>query len=265
MKPLLSICIPTYNRLPYLKELLTDLLPQLDAVDSGQVELIVSNNASTDGTENFCQSISRPYLRCRKNEVNIGGDRNFLKCIQEARGEYVWLVGDDDLVPSGAVQKILDILGCLRPGLVISDFAVSVERETYADYGEFLERNCRNSKAAALRHTLISANIFQRASFDLSFAERWLSTQYAHMFGLVQGLHGSIVRTSGLIAVRSVRAAFAQYPSCLCVKQAIYLKYLAARFEQPQFRRFAFFNACNLPIEYASRFKSWMIRRFCGA
>lgn len=40
MTPRLSICIPTYNRLPYLRELLAGLLPQVDAVASGTVELL---------------------------------------------------------------------------------------------------------------------------------------------------------------------------------------------------------------------------------
>ena len=86
----LSICIPTYNRLPFLKELLPAILGQ---VDSGraevEVEVVVSDNASTDDTADYLRSLSNPCLRWWTNETNIGGDRNFLKCVAEARGEYV--------------------------------------------------------------------------------------------------------------------------------------------------------------------------------
>ena len=42
MKPTLSICIPTFNRLPYLRE----LLPQLLAVRDSRIEIVISNNAA---------------------------------------------------------------------------------------------------------------------------------------------------------------------------------------------------------------------------
>lgn len=265
MKPLLSICIPTYNRLRYLQELIGSLLSQIDAQPENTIELLVSNNASTDGTADFCASIGKPYFRHWTNERNVGGDRNFLKCIREADGDYIWLVGDDDIVPPGAVARVVDLLETEHPDLLISDSEVKNENKVHVGYGEFLAENCIGDCSAALRHTLISANVFRRDRFDLAFAEEKLYTQYAHMFGLMKNLDGKVVLTSGLIEVRPVRAAFATYPSCLCVKQALYLGYLANRFSQKRLRRFAFFNACNLPVEYASRVKNWLFRHLCGA
>jgi len=64
------------------------------------------------------------------------------------------------------------------------------------------------------------------------------------------------------IETRHVRAEFAQYPSCLCVKQAIYMWFLAKRFGLPRFRRYAIWNACNLPIEYAARAWNLLKRKF---
>lgn len=263
MKPLLSICIPTYNRLPYLRELIESLLPQIDAQPENTIELVVSDNVSTDGTATFCASVVRSYFRHWVNEQNIGGDRNFLKCIREARGVYVWLVGDDDLVSPGAVSKVVNIIKTDNIALLFSDVEFRYSAMTYAGYEEFLSKSCGSDCSAALRHTLISANVFRRDCFDLAFAEKKLYTQYAHMFGLMKDLGGKVVRASELVAVRPVRADFAKYPACLCVKQALYLFYLASRFNQPQFRCFAFLNACNLPIEYASRIKNWLLRHLC--
>ena len=258
--PVLSICIPTYNRLPYLRELFGFLLPQIDLVENGMVELVVSDNVSTDGTADYLRSIHRDYLRRWTNETNIGGDRNFLKCIQEARGDYVWLVGDDDLVAPDAVARVLKCIEEHRPGLLISDIGSRSLSGEYVDYRDYLVRECSRTADAALRHTLISSNVFLRSSFDMDLAVRSLRTQYAHMFGLMGRTLGKVVVTRGVVSTRPVRADFAKYPSFLCVKQALYFWFLAKRFKLPRFRWYAFLNACNLPMEFGSRIKYHLLR-----
>lgn len=257
----LSICIPTYNRLRYLKELLPGLQAQIDAVQEGTVELVVSDNVSTDGTAAYLRTIDRKYFRSWANESNIGGDRNFLKCIREAKGEYVWLVGDDDLIAPDAVAQVLKILDERHPRLLISDIGSRLLADEYADYRDYLERECPRDAKAALRHTLISANVFRRSSFDMELAIRNLHTQYAHMFGLMgRESDGAVVVTQGIVSTRPVRADFAKYPSFLCVKQALYFWFLAKRFDLPRFRWYAFLNASNLPMEFGSRIKYHLLR-----
>lgn len=258
-RPLLSICIPTYNRLRYLEELLLRLIEQIRLIPGGEVELLVSDNASIDGTSEFLKNQVIPFLRAWTNSENIGGDRNFLKCVTEANGEYVWLVGDDDIVPDGAVARVLQNLKEHTPALLISDQEDSSFDRVYADYAEVLSDR---SRSFVLDHTLISANIFRRASFDMEFAEKKLWVQYAHMFGMMSRVKGERVCVLRQFIVRRLDfAEFAKYPSCLCVKQAVYLWWIAGRFSVPWLRRKAVLNACNLPLEYASRF--WhLLRRF---
>ena len=233
---ILSICIPTYNRLPFLKELLPAILRQVDA-GRDEVEVVVSDNASTDDTADYLRSLLNPCLRWWTNETNIGGDRNFLKCVAEAKGEYVWLFGDDLLI---SVDRDVDAL-------------------LYDSYGVMLKDM---GDELALAHTLISANIFKRELFDMDLAVKKLWVQYAHMFGIMANMAGRKIGVmSRFVETRPVRAEFAKYPSCLCVKQAIYMWFLAKRFNLPRFRRRAIWNACNLPVEYASRIWHWFRRR----
>ena len=240
---ILSICIPTYNRLPFLKELLPAILRQVDA-GRDEVEVVVSDNASTDDTADYLRSLLNPCLRWWTNETNIGGDRNFLKCVAEARGEYVWLFGDDDIMPAGAVDMVLDFLRQHHPALLIS-VDRDVDALLYDSYGVMLKDM---GDELALAHTLISANIFKRELFDMDLAVKKLWVQYAHMFGIMANMAGRKIGVmSRFVETRPVRAEFAKYPSCLCVKQAI--------------RRRAIWNACNLPIEYASRIWHWFRRR----
>ncbi len=256
MTPRLSICIPTYNRLPYLRELMADLLPQVDAVASGTVELCVSDNASTDGTAAYLKTLSSPSLRHWTNRTNVGGDRNFLVCIREAHGDYVWLVGDDDLTPEGSVERVLRLLE-QTPDLVIAD-EFSAETKTYPDYRSCLLGEAGRKSALAITHTLITANIFRRSLFDLSFAEAKLWTSYAHMFGFIGHVKGRVVIAPNLIATRAVRAEFAKYPSFLCLKHAYYLNHLATTFGLPSYRWKAVRSALNLPLEFGSRVKHYL-------
>lgn len=262
--PLLSICIPTYNRLPYLKELIASLLPQVNAAGD-DVELLISNNVSTDGTEDFCRGLKCPQLRHWTNGTNIGGDRNFLKCIHEARGEYVWLVGDDDLVFHNAVAKVLELLKSERPGLLILAEYDKTAVSVYANYRECLLKEKSPKERFAIVHTLISANIFRRGLFDMAFAEATLHLSYAHMFGLMKNLGTEKVCVCpSLMSTRPVRADFAKYPSFLCIKHAVYLMFLAKTFDLPRCRLYAVRKACNLPMEFGSRVKYHLRKLLTG-
>lgn len=114
-RPLLSICIPTFNRAPFLAELLEALLPQLTPPrppDQPDVELVISDNASTDATAAVIAGfVARGLpLRSSRNAENLGADENFLRCHALARGRYLWLLGDDDLPMPNAIPQLLSLL-----------------------------------------------------------------------------------------------------------------------------------------------------------
>ena len=108
--PLLTIAIPTYNRARFLAELLAVLLPQLR--DEHRAELLLSDNASADDTPGLIARFRKLGLPLRhlRNPENIGADANFLQCLDQARGKYVWVLGDDDLLTPGAVGQLLSLL-----------------------------------------------------------------------------------------------------------------------------------------------------------
>ena len=105
--PLLTLAIPTYNRSACLAQLLGLLSDQLK--NEYRVELIVSDNASSDETASVVRQHVGGGLRIRyiRNSENVGADANFLQCFEQARGKYVWLFSDDDLIIPGGLAKIL--------------------------------------------------------------------------------------------------------------------------------------------------------------
>lgn len=109
-RPLLSLAIPTYNRAKYLDQLLGVLLQQLDG--ERRVEVIVSDNASTDNTPAVVEMYRQQGLPIRylHNETNRGPDFNILQCYEQAVGKYVWIFSDDDLIAPGTLRRVLEVL-----------------------------------------------------------------------------------------------------------------------------------------------------------
>jgi abequosyltransferase len=97
--PRLSICIPTYNRRKYLGDTITSITTQVSAADASRIEICVSDNASTDGTEILIRELqSRTPVRIIyfRNETNLGADANYLRAVELASGDYCWFMGSDD-------------------------------------------------------------------------------------------------------------------------------------------------------------------------
>ncbi len=109
--PLLSICIPTYNRSKFLRVMLQALLPQV-AECGDQVEVWVIDNASPDDTSLVVEeSRALGPFQYYRNETNIGPLRNILKGTCEfASGKYVWILGDHNLMMPGALLRVLSSL-----------------------------------------------------------------------------------------------------------------------------------------------------------
>lgn len=102
--PLLSICIPTYNRSAILDRTLNVLIGD-PYYSSSLVEIIVSDNSSSDNTETIVKKY--PDVRYYKNEENIK-DKNFSKVLSYAKGKYIKLFNDTLQFRAGVLKKILD-------------------------------------------------------------------------------------------------------------------------------------------------------------
>jgi glycosyltransferase involved in cell wall biosynthesis len=106
MTPRVSICIPTYNSSQYLAEAIDSALAQ-ECVD---FELIICDNASTDGTPELCQKYPDPRVcYVRFNEL-VGQATNWNRCLDLAAGEYVVLLHADDCLKPSFLTRALAVL-----------------------------------------------------------------------------------------------------------------------------------------------------------
>jgi abequosyltransferase len=105
--PTLSICIPTYNRSKFLRECLESLgILAPDCLN--QIEVVVSDNASTDDTESVVQEfLSKLPIKYFRNPQNIGPERNIMAVAARANTPYVWIFGDDDVFEEDSIPVVL--------------------------------------------------------------------------------------------------------------------------------------------------------------
>lgn len=100
----ISICIPTYNRAACLRELLVSI----EAQQRDDLQVVVADDASPDDTARVLAefSLRLPHLVVLRHPVNIGLDRNYQAVAAAAGGEYLWMMGDDDRVEPGGVERV---------------------------------------------------------------------------------------------------------------------------------------------------------------
>lgn len=118
--PILSITIPTWNRAKFLTETIRQLASELKSIESLAVEILISDNASIDETEDVVaywvnKGVALRYVR---NSENIGSDANIAQCFNLAKGKYVLILGDDDVFVDGALKTLLGLLNGCNYGVV---------------------------------------------------------------------------------------------------------------------------------------------------
>ena len=119
-KPILTISIPTYNRSTYLAQTLKQLNSELMSCNSESVEILISDNASPDDTELVVKRFISSGLAIRyiRNDKNIGSDANIAQCFNLASGNFVLILGDDDLFVDNALSNLLASLSKANYGVV---------------------------------------------------------------------------------------------------------------------------------------------------
>ncbi len=131
--PLVTIAIPTYNRAAsYLPLALQSALDQTYP----DIEVLVSDNASSDGTAALVSGVRDPRLRYLRHAVNIGANGNFNFCLEQAAGDYFLLLHDDDRIDPDFVAACLSAarfsrgFGLMRTGIRVIDGQSRIVRES---------------------------------------------------------------------------------------------------------------------------------------
>jgi len=102
----ISVCIPTYNGAAYLAEAIGSVLNQT----LSDFELIIVDDCSTDGTDVVAQSFTDKRIKHFKNPVRLGLVGNWNRCIELARGQYICVFHQDDIMMSENLEEKIQLL-----------------------------------------------------------------------------------------------------------------------------------------------------------
>ena len=127
--PRVSIGLPVYNAEKYLDEAINSILSQTYT----NFELIISDNASTDRTQEICLTYSKkdPRIKYIRNGKNLGAAPNFNKTFMLSSGEYFKWAPYDDLIEPDFLSQCVQVLNN-RPDVVLCYARVNVIDENGA-------------------------------------------------------------------------------------------------------------------------------------
>jgi len=175
--PLLSITIPTYNRRPFLQQTIEALHPQIGK----DVEILICDNCSPDDTWAYLGSLDSS-IRLIRHETNIGAERNILACLEQARGQYVWTLCDDDLPCDDTVNQIRQAIAQFdHPSVLFltskwcSDPITERNQITCGSHWTLLDQNSFLERVS-FWFTVASSIVVRRDSVDRSFVNRWIGS-----------------------------------------------------------------------------------------
>ncbi len=106
-QPLVSVCVSAYNVERYLREAVDSILAQT----YGELEIILVDNGSVDGTFDVAESIHDERFRCFRLPENIGGYQAMNMVARMARGDLVAIYHSDDVYEPTIVEKEVAYLG----------------------------------------------------------------------------------------------------------------------------------------------------------
>lgn len=105
-QPLVSVCMPVYNGARFVEAAVRSVLAQT----YGHFELLVFDDASTDGCWQILEQIKDPRIVLHRNEQNLGPEANWNRAASSAQGKYTKLFHQDDLLDPECLARQVGVL-----------------------------------------------------------------------------------------------------------------------------------------------------------
>lgn len=170
-RPFWSVMIPTYNGTKYLEQTLKSILIQDPGLEKMQIE-VVDDCSTSDDPERLVQEIGQGRISFYRNPQNMGLVGNWNSCIQRARGHWVHILHQDDIVLPGfythleeGIQTDLSVGSAFCRYLYMNQnghwqFLSSLERETPGILENWIE------KIAITQRIQYPAMVVKRSTYE---------------------------------------------------------------------------------------------------
>jgi abequosyltransferase len=171
-----------------------------------ELEICVADNASSDDTAEIVKSFSAKLGSVKYFcwDINQGADRNFLKSVDIASGDYCWILGSDDPIAPKAISTILKTLTVEGPSIVLFNrmlctremqilredrflkVGVAARRTfDFAKPGE-LENYLESARSICATFSYLSSMVFKKSDWDaVSDYEQFVGSAYVHSYKLL--------------------------------------------------------------------------------
>lgn len=160
----LSVCIPTYNRASILVTTLLNLLNQ----DLTGIEIIVSDNNSTDNTSEAVSGLINQKIKYFKNDLNFGATINLLITMKQAQGDFVVTLSDEDDLNLSNIM--MTIATCERLDNKVGLILGGVEKPSGTKYlykNKLIFPKIRNLYLYGYKRAYMSGIVFRREFLNL--------------------------------------------------------------------------------------------------
>jgi len=199
---LLSICIPNYRRPEFLQKNLQAIAKQ----NLPEIEIVIIDDNSPDDIrkiiDNFKEKHPKINLKFKKNSKNLGFDKNVLKTVGLAEGQYCWLLSNDDQILSGSIKEIIKTIN-QRPDIALilinyqrydhilkkitSRKMISLNKDLFFDDANnffFYKASGSYFKSLGLNCLTMSANIFRRDYWNQArnSVKKHVGHNFIHLF-----------------------------------------------------------------------------------
>lgn len=104
VKPIISICVPTYNRKKKLKRLLESITSDYEH----RIEVVIVDDGSTDGTSEYCNRLRRNFKLVLIEQKNQGRSSALCSAIKSASGDFIIIMDSDDKLVERAIDCVLE-------------------------------------------------------------------------------------------------------------------------------------------------------------
>ncbi len=151
---LLSICIPNYNKPALLRNCLESIY-QSKLKSTMDFEICISDNSSTQKIDDVVKDYNNKLkINFNINKINIGVGANILKSVSMAKGKFVWIIGNDDIVLPHTISRLYKLLTLDEK--IEFFFINSFEVHSSIILDEDMKFNLKNLKGNLKRRSLLS-------------------------------------------------------------------------------------------------------------
>lgn len=205
-KPLVSVLIPTYNRMEYLDECLYSLLSQ----DYRNLEIVIRDDCSEDDTVSIVKKYEHLFnlgsnYKYKRNKTNIGYMQNMRDgLINDCSGKYAMVLNDDDFF---VTDKIISIFvrmleSSQKISLVRSEAYTYLQSSKEKSPKEIIQEN--NNRKISLDHTVVDGNEYFLNFWSKYLPVCWASLMFRRQLALERNWAKSDCRDQGMVHLLSV-------------------------------------------------------------